>query len=302
MRRRVLLVLLGLVALIGLRGISRALWLFTPGTLPEPIPQSATSPGPGIDILTLNVLCSLCAKTGYDDWSTRLPELRSALFRHNPDLVALQELARGSEITDLLGPDSPYTALTHPMWPDSVVLVRTERFGVLDSGQVWLSPTPTLPLSRAWSPGLPRMVQWAVLRDRKTGGDLLFASTHLDGDTANKDASARLIAGVFPPLSATLPVIVAGDLNTAITDDRFDVLRGELRDAEGLAMEVVRLGTIEGVPHTRRELRPALRIDHILVGPGIAVRRFVHDATTYGEPPRRPSDHPVVFAEVAITP
>ena len=61
-------------------------------------------------------------------------------------------------------------------------------------------------------------------------------------------------------------------------------------------------GTLEGSPHTRRELRPALRIDHILVSEDVAVQRFVHAAPTYGTPLRRPSDHPVIVAEVSVHP
>lgn len=301
MRRRLLIAAVVVAALIGLRAGPRLLSLVTPGALPaaEAI-QPATTPGPGLTVATLNVLCSFCTKTGYEAWSQRLPELSIALAAHQPDLVALQEVARGSELEALAG--EAFTALSHPLWPDSAILFRTERFGLLDSGQVWLSPTPTLPLSRGWAVGMPRLVQWALLRDRRTGGDLLFASAHLDGDRTNKDASARLIAATFPPLADQLPVIFAGDLNTAATDARLDALRGGLSDAEGRAAEATRLGVIEGIAHTRRELRPELRIDHILLSTHWAVRRFVHHAPTYGEPPRRPSDHPLIVAEVAIRP
>ncbi|MFT5684770.1 MAG: endonuclease/exonuclease/phosphatase family metal-dependent hydrolase [Myxococcota bacterium] len=299
MRKRLPVAALLVVLFVGLRGGPRLLALLTPGTLPIPESvQSATSPGPGITVATLNVLCSFCTKTGYDDWSARLPELSVALGAHRLDLVALQEVATVGELTVLAG--SELTALAHPLWPDSAILYRTARFGLLDSGQVWLSPTPTLPLSRGWRVGMPRLVQWVLLRDRQTGGDLLFASAHLDGDATNKDASAVLIAGIFPPLADKVPVIFAGDLNTTSTDARLDILRGGLSDAEGLAAEAARLGRIEGIPHTRRELHPDRRIDHILLSADWSVQRFLHHAPTYGDPPRRPSDHPLIVAEVVI--
>lgn len=300
MRRRVLGLLVLIAALIALRGGPRLLALRTPGSVPDPAPSTAITSAP-LTVLTLNVLCSLCVKEGYDQWRERLPELRAALARHDPDLAAIQELARPAEIDALLGLQSPYTALSHPLWPDSVLLYRTARFSVRDAGQLWLSATPTLPLSRSWRPGLPRLVQWAHLADAQ-GGDLLFATTHLDGDQTNKDASAALIGQTIPPLAARLPVILAGDLNTAASDARMAVLRGGLQDAEQKAGHTEQHGTLEGIPHTRRELRPALRIDHILVSEDVAVQRFVHDAPTYGTPPRRPSDHPVIVAEVAVHP
>lgn len=301
MRRRLLFAALVVAGLIGLRGGPRLLSLVTPGVLPAAGPvQAAVAPGADLTIATLNVLCSFCAKTGYEGWSQRLPELSAALTAHQPDLVALQEVARRSELEALAG--EAFTALAHPLWPDSAILYRTERFELRDSGQVWLSPTPTLPLSRGWAIGMPRLVQWAILRDRQTGGDLLFASAHLDGDHENKDASARLIAATFSPLAEQLPVIFAGDLNTAASEARLDVLRSALSDAEEQAAETTHLGVIEGIDHTRRELRPELRIDHILLSAHWAVRAFVHHAPTYGAPPRRPSDHPLIVAKIASRP
>ena len=299
MRRLLVAVLIGM-ALLALRAGPRLLALGTPGSVPDPAP-SAPAAGAPLTVLTLNVLCSFCIKEGYDGWEERLPALQAALTRHAPDLAAIQELARPAEIEALLGNRSPYTALYHPLWPDSVLLYRTGRFSVRDAGQLWLSPTPSLPLSRAWRPGVPRLVQWAHLADTQ-GRDLLFAATHLDGNPTNKDASAALIGQTFPPLAARLPVILAGDLNTAASDDRMAVLRGALKDAEQKAAHTEQHGTVTGIPHTRRELRPALRIDHILVSDDVAVQRFVHDAPTYGAPPRRPSDHPVIVAEVAMIP
>jgi len=300
MRRRVLVFVLLVAALLALRGGPRLLALRTPGALPDPAASPPIASAP-LTVLTLNVLCSFCTKDGYDGWSERLPVLQAALARHDPDLAALQELARPAELDALLGPRSPYTALYHPLWPDSVLLYRTARFSVLDAGQLWLSPTPTLPLARAWRPGMPRLLQWAHLTDAQ-GGALLFAATHLDGDRANKDASAALIGQTIPPLAERLPVILAGDLNTAISDDRMAILRGGLQDAEQKAARSEQHGTVEGIPNTRRELRPSLRIDHILISEDIAVQRFVHDAPIYGTPPRRPSDHPVIVAEVSVAP
>ncbi|MDG1483987.1 MAG: endonuclease/exonuclease/phosphatase family protein [Myxococcota bacterium] len=301
MRRRLLIAALVVAGFIGLRGGPRLLSLVTPGALPAASSlQAAATPGPALTVATLNVLCSFCTKTGYESWPQRLPELSAALTAHQPDLVALQEVARRSELEALAG--AAFTALAHPLWPDSAILYRTERFGLRDSGQVWLSPTPTLPLSRGWAIGMPRLVQWAILRDRQTGGDLLFASAHLDGDRENKDASARLIAAIFPPLSEHLPVIFAGDLNTAASDARLDVLRSGLSDAEERAAGITHLGVIEGIDHTRRELRPELRIDHILLSAHWTVRAFVHHAPIYGESPRRPSDHPLIVAEIAVRP
>lgn len=255
---------------------------------------------PPTTVMTLNVLCGFCGKDGYDDWPTRLPHLRALIAAHAPDLIGLQEVADMDDARDLLGDE--YEIVATQRYTDALLGVRRARFSVEDAGTLWLSPTPEIPLSWGWSPlALPRMLTWARLRDAQTGAPLLLATTHIDNNRPNKDNGAALVGRAMDGLAEQLPVILTGDFNTHDREPRFATIQGSLQNISAISLgEMQQLGTLDGIPHTRRELKPDRRIDHILVGtPGtVAVSGWTHHAPAYGDPPRRPSDHPAIIATV----
>jgi endonuclease/exonuclease/phosphatase family metal-dependent hydrolase len=93
-------------------------------------------------------------------------------------------------------------------------------------------------------------------------------------------------------------VLLAGDLNVRASDPVFDTLRAGRADAAAIAADHVVTGTGEGIAHSRREIAPAHAIDHVAVPAGSVVMRFEHGAPTYDG--RRPSDHPVIVADVVL--
>ncbi len=256
-------------------------------------------------VMTWNMLCSVCLKRGYEGLAARAPHLRARIVAHDPDVVAVQELAGRRELDAVFG-GSPWAhvAFGRGRWADAAIVYRADRLRARDDGALWLSPTPTVPFGwpwRAWS--VPRLVVWALLED-PDGGRVLVTSTHFDAASTNKRPSASLFGTTFPPLSDRVPLVAAGDFNLRADDTAFDAARGSLVDAERIATAVERLGPLD-LPYTRPELRPERRIDHLLVPPDAAVARFVHDATAYvaaDRAPRRPSDHPAVVADVVLLP
>ena len=300
--------MLGLLCLGG--QAPQRLWSATEGRPGRP-PTTATCEAPctpaRLAVLSLNVLCAFCTKEGYDPWAARVPHLRALLSELSPDVIALQEIASRAVLADLLGPLSgDYAVVAAPGYTDSLLLIRQGRLHVEDSGEVWLSPTPLLPLGWAWQPlSFPRLVVWARLRDAESGQAILVASTHLDNSPPNKTGGAALLGEAVAPLAERLPVVLLGDLNLHAGDGRLDSVRGGwLHDAEALAAAREARGVLADVPHTRRELQPDRRIDHVLVGGPTAaevmVERWIHLAPVYGDPPRRPSDHPAVYADLQI--
>jgi len=276
------------------------------GKAPSPVESTCAQPcdAPPLGVRSFNVLCSFCAKEGYDDWETRLPHLRAAIFRHSPDLIGLQELVGEADVASIFGLDSPYTmvswSVAGKVYADSALFYRTARFVEQDSGQIWLSRSPMLPLSRSWTLSFPRVIQWVLLEDRLSGATVLFANTHLDNNGENKIPSAALFGQAIPPMAGHVPVIVTGDFNTRVDDARFDTIRGTLVDVFSQVDQPEFSGQQEGVAHTRRAVFPDQRIDHILVSEGVEVLRAEHSAPVFGEPPGRPSDHPTIYAEVVL--
>ena len=264
-----------------------------------------------IKVMSFNIMCRICDKDGYDTFDQRRPHFLDMIARYDADLLGLQELGLNDDIQMVLDafPEYDYVTFHWGSWSfaDPTLFYRRERFEVLDSGQMWLSPTPTIPLARAWKLSYPRYVNWACLRQKKDGFTFLFLNTHFDNAGKNKEPSALLYSKTFGPMAATLPIIATGDFNTDPTTERYkNILGGVFEDTANLAVKkdiVNNLPVNLDAPDKDILLGPEHAIDHILLaGPGKKeVARWAIDSTTYGSHYRRPSDHPAVYAEVNLS-
>lgn len=270
-----------------------------------------------IKVMTFNVLCNGCDKPEFDPWEKRLPHLIDRIEQYDPDLWGSQELVGNSDIETFLQAFPAYACVTYKLarwaYADCALFYRKDRFEVLDSGQMWLSPKPTVPLAAAWKPlSVPRYVNWVYLRQKENGFRFLYVNTHFDNNGPNKEPSAVVFSETYGALAKTLPIIATGDFNTDATTQRYKNLEGgtdglpKLEDAMHLAQKKDVINTIP--PDTKLEDRetfidPAHLIDHIFVAGPIKkeVLRWVLDASTYGEQSRLPSDHPSVYAEIVLS-
>lgn len=268
-----------------------------------------------LKVLTFNVLCRVCEKEGYDPWELRLPHIREVIERYDADLVGLQELGGEGDVYAVIGEGSPYDYVAYEFGPwvyaDCALLFRRERFELLDSGQVWLSPKPMVPFALAWKPlSVPRYVNWAHLRQRENGFEFLYVNTHFDNNAPNKEAAASLFAETFGPAARQMPVVATGDFNTNPTAQRYEALQG--RAATGTLFEnaadlvakkeLAQAATPDEAARTESFVNADQLIDHVFVGgPGDKeVTRWVLEAPVYGPDNRRPSDHPAVYAELSF--
>ncbi len=203
---------------------------------------------------------------GYLPWSTRFPEIRERLAGYAPDLIGFQETHTDTDIA-LIAPLDKYTLVTYHLgsfqYGDAALLFKTDRFSLLDSGQLWLSPTPDLPLALGYRPlSVVRYVTWAVLQEKATGFSFVYVNTHFDNASANKDPSSFLFRERITSLAKNLPMIVTGDFNTMANNDRYRRFTGAdqnpplLQNAYTLAKE----------PAVAANVHPNQRIDHILAG------------------------------------
>lgn len=268
-----------------------------------------------LKVMSFNVFCRICDKgrEGYQPWEKRLPHLQERIAKYDPDLLGLQELGGYADIEDFTKafPGYDYSAYKFGKWiyADCVLFYKKDRFELLDSGQMWLSPKPGLPFARAWKFSMPRYVNWVYLRQKKDGFQFLYANTHFDNASANKEPAAKLFAATFGPIAAKMPVIVTGDFNTNRTTTRYQNLLGDgpgkLEDTYDLAKskELVNNRT-QGKKSSDLEASRAAdqAIDHVFVAGPVKkeVTRWVLDSTLYDDN-QRPSDHPSVYAEFELS-
>lgn len=263
-----------------------------------PLVGGCASSPPPVEVMTFNVRYANPGD-GADAWERRTELVFGVIRSHAPDLVGLQEALAG-QMDELRAAFPGYRFLGQGRKGGrrgeySALMVRDERFEVVESGDFWLSPTPDEVGSRGWDADLPRMCTWAVLRDRTSGDAFLAMNTHFDhrGPEARRE-SARVILEQRARHGG-LPLVLTGDLNASeesppLAELRAAGLRDTFRDAHADA-DVV--GTFNGF----RGESDGAKIDYVLVDDGWSTLSAAivrdHDDGRY------PSDHFPVVAAIA---
>ena len=290
------------------------------GCAAEDSPAEASTKGRAdLRIMSFNVLCSFCADPDYDSWTERLPHLQGLIAQHDADLIGLQELVfwgdeEGNEAKAVIAAHPVYTAVYYvsepgtkpPNYPDATIYYRPERFEELSRGFYWLSKTPDKPYSVGWvtSGQLWRLVAWVNLRDRWTGKELYFASTHFDPNNPNQAHSAPLVLQRVEADAGTRPAIVVGDFNA----DPGSVAYGTLtQGVEGEGIKLVdsrEIALSTRIVHNAAQepIYPAQkRIDHIFThAEGLTVSDWLVDMQRFGDKNLWPSDHRLIMATLTL--
>ena len=235
-------------------------------------------------------------------WSTRLPEIRARIASYAPDLIGLQETHTDTDIATIVS-NSHYTLVSYHLghfhYGDAALLFKTQKFELLDSGQVWLGPNPKLPMSFGYRPlSVIRYINWAMLREKANGFTFMFVNTHFDNAGKNKEPSATLFREQLSPLAQGIPMIVTGDFNTKADSERYRRMVGADKPMPWLQNTYLHA---EKRP-VEAEFHPDKRIDHILVGGPCAVK-----AEEWSLDPRplengqRLSDHDPIWARLRFS-
>ena len=282
-----------------------ALFILLAGTAPS---QAADSTTVSIDVMTYNIRYDNPSDSGRVSWEHRRDMVASTIRFRAPDVVGTQE-GMVHQLYDLEErlPAYEWVGVGRESGGNefSALFYRKDRLEVLDHHTFWLSETPTVPGSRGWDAALPRIVTWARFRDRTTGDSLFVLNTHFDheGDEARLK-SARFIAEAVRGWAKGLPIVVMGDLNARVGSPPYEALTGRdstadapLRDAKEVA-EQPHHGPLSTFNRFQPAVVPEHRIDYILVGPHVGVRRHGHLNEKWNG--RYPSDHLPVLAELVL--
>ncbi len=238
---------------------------------------------------------------GVDAWANRRDWVISIIDSLDPDIVGLQEALHG-QVLDLesalpgfdrygVGRDDGANAGEF-----SPVLVRRDRFDLLEQGTLWLSERPDSAGSRGWDAALPRIATWLRLRDSGSR-ELLVVNTHFDhvGSEA-RIHSAELLVDRFNPHRSETPVIVMGDFNAVDTTTAYGILSGSgLEDAWAAAGRVGPADTFTGFEPSDRT---GPRIDYVFVSDRWDV--LSAEALDVVREGRHPSDHRPVVADLLL--
>ena len=188
--------------------------------------RSAAGPADGRwTLMTYNILHSLNPLPPAN-WSSRRPLVWQVIRRHQPDVLALQEVLR-SQLEDFakeFGATYAWVGLGHNGGLDGEILPvcwRRDRFELVAREFFWFSPTPGTEGSKGWGGRFPRVATRVRLREKTAGRELVVVNIHWEADNELMEArreSARLLLERTARLPADLPVFVVGDFNVIPTD------------------------------------------------------------------------------------
>ena len=237
---------------------------------------------------------------GLDAWPNRRGMVVQAIRDADPDILGTQELLweQGEYLAGQL-PEYRWIGVgrrgdRHD--EHMGLFYKAHRLFVIESGNFWLSPTPSIVGSDGWGMSLPRMATWA--RFRAHSGEEFYAyNTHFP-HRQEQDAQARqecarvLVADIERRVPDGVPVIVTGDFNADAGEPPHQLLTASLQDAwERAAARSGPETTWSGFAGERT----GRRIDWVLFqGPWDVARAQVVDSHRGS---RYPSDHYPVLVE-----
>ncbi|RVT99852.1 endonuclease/exonuclease/phosphatase family protein [Mucilaginibacter limnophilus] len=247
-----------------------------------------------------------------DGWAQRSPYIAGQVKFQDLDIFGTQE-GKYEQQQDMLKmlPQYSYIGVGRDDGKQggefASVFYKKNKFKLLQHGDFWLSPTPTV-VSKGWDAMLPRICTWGKFKENGSNLTFFFFNIHFDhvGVQARRESS-KLILAKIKEMTSGLPVVLTGDFNVDQFDESYKLLNtsGVLRDVYELSpVKFATHGTFNSFdPNTISESR----IDHIFVtGKFKPLRYAILSDTYFGSSPqdakpklRVPSDHFPVVAVVS---
>lgn len=180
-------------------------------------PLKNTGESTDLSVLTFNILSTLdlgALTKGYPTWWSRRKAVFSVLEDKDPDLVTIQECSptQFEEFRDRFS-DRYYVIHKMALTPDAIILIKRDRFEILEKG-FWA-------LENALHPKIRRVAVWAKLRERNSGRELMFVGAHLDARQIKKEEIQLLKDNLAPEQVSGAPLILAGDFNSDPGEDKY---------------------------------------------------------------------------------
>lgn len=190
---------------------------------------AGSPPTASIEVMTYNLRYDNPGD-GVNSWANRKEKVYALIKKYDPDIIGVQE-ALHHQLTDITEnlPGYRYIGVGRDDGQQqgeySAILLKHERFQIVETNTFWLSETPSVPGSKSWDAAITRIVTWAKLRDNETGKEFLFLNTHFDhiGEEARRH-SAEIIKTRASEMAGDLPVVITGDFNFSRDDAGYETM------------------------------------------------------------------------------
>lgn len=111
------------------------------------------------------------------------------------------------------------------------IYFRKDRYSLVEEGTLWLSDTPTEPMTKLKGSKTNRHCNWVILKDGYTGKDLFICNVHLD--TSSPEVRAQQLDILLAHLKGHMqqyPAIFVGDFNAVPEEPVYATATGFLSD------------------------------------------------------------------------
>jgi endonuclease/exonuclease/phosphatase family metal-dependent hydrolase len=229
---------------------------------------------------------------GPNAWEYRKELVVETILGHGPHLLGTQE-GTVPQLEYLAAHLPRYRPLighrqTDPTCQYPTIFYREDQLQAGESGEFWLSETPTVHRSKSWDSAFPRMVTYGFFHEQERDLGFWFINTHLDHISALARLNgARMIREHFFPRRQ--PMILVGDFNEPPDSpvyreflDRGSPLQDSWRALNPPEVEVTSQHNFDGSSR-------GSRIDWILLTPPFGVKEALMITDNLNG--RYPSDH-----------
>lgn len=260
-----------------------------------------------LNIMTFNIRLSINEKDSMNNWQNRQNHVVSQMLFHEADIIGVQE-ARPNQMADLskLLPQYKYAGVARENneWGEfSAIFYNISRLEMLAQHTFWLSETPTEVGRKGWDAACPRIVTYALFKDKKTKQQFYVFNTHFDhvGQTARRE-SAKMLLQKVNEIAGTRATLILGDFNAKPKDEPIRILTDNnnplhFTDSQSIcsAQHYGPTGTFNGFNHKEESNEP---IDYIFIKNKVKVLQHATLSQTWNG--YFSSDHFPVFARVEV--
>lgn len=260
-----------------------------------------------LNVMTFNIRYNT-PRDSINAWPNRKDFAATQIRFHQAHIVGLQEALHG-QLTDLEQALPQYKYLGvgrddgQTKGEFSAILYDSTRLQALRSETFWLSETPEKAGSKSWDAAFPRIVTWALFKDRKTKKQFYVFNTHFDhiGKVARRSSAAILLKKVSE-MAGNKTAFITGDFNAHPNDEPIQVIMDNnnplhLTDSKSLSQQghYGPTGTFNAFGPKENSDQP---IDYIfLKGKATVLQHATLSQTWQG---RFSSDHFPVFARIIL--
>ncbi len=184
----------------------------------------------------------LCYNIFYQDVERRAANIQDLILKNDPDVLLLQEVCLDwiPYLQNFMA-ENGYSYYGYGRYGGEMsaaeqkkgdqyvpILWKTDKYDLVESGHFWLYSTPDV-FSSDWVDGttskFPRCVNWVILKDKATGGELLALNIHTDPESDMvRTNSCALTVEMLEKLRGGRPAFLGGDWNMGLTDTGYGIV------------------------------------------------------------------------------